>query len=94
MTWIPTDWAAQDRRNIVSLLKVAAAGRSIYLVRENGDSFYRYDELPSDWDDSIPDGSMVVDEVVWLLRDGLLESKGDEAVITGAGRRYLSEATA
>jgi hypothetical protein len=95
-TWTPTDWGAVDRNNTIALLKVAAAGRRIYMVEENGDRFYRFDNIDSDWGDNIPDGSMWVEEITEMVHDGLLEQVGDwmpDAVITDAGRDYLAETT-
>lgn len=97
MSWEPTDWDAQDERNRIALLRVAAAGRRIYMVEEHGEGFYRFDNIDSDWDDNIPDGSQWADEVMWLVNDGLLLRLGGflpDVVITDAGRDYLTKATA
>ncbi len=96
MTWQPIDLNVQEQRNFIALLKVAAAGRRIYMVEEYGEGFYRFDNTDSDWDDNIPDGSQWADEVMWLANAGLLLRLGGflpDVVITDAGRAYLAEAT-
>ncbi len=91
MTWTPTDFAALGLKNVLSLLKVLDAGRRIYLTSEGGESFYRFDNIDSDWDDNIPDGWGWVDEIMWLVRDGLAVQVDGELAITDAGRAHLKE---
>lgn len=90
-TWTPTDFAAQDERNRIALLKVAAAGRTIELFEDPHYGWlYRFENVDSDWDDNIPDGGMWGEEIVDLVRDGLLDSRDRQVFITDAGRAYLA----
>lgn len=89
MTWEPIDLAAVGAKLKTEILHKAAV-ELVYLGDDPYNSIwkaYRFEERPGD----LFDGSNITDEVMELIRDGLLTDRGGVIRITDAGRAALTE---
>ena len=90
MTWQPIDLAEVAARRDKEILRVAAVERIEKRTDPYDGLVYAYDEQDGDEFD----GSNCSDEVMDLIRAGLLTDRGGVIRITDAGRAYLAEVAA